>query len=163
MCEKAFVKASGLPKIESAGGLIVNHSGLVLFILKKGKWDLPKGRLEKRNAYEETALREVVEETSIERDLVRILHFLCSTWHVTSYGEQDYIKKTTWFVMEYSGHREGLRPQFEEGITECRWIHPDSFRAYSGNMRPRVHYVTNLWKRVFYERGLHEFIHGPFG
>ncbi len=160
MCEQHFIEASGLPKIESAGGLVVNSSGFILFILKGGKWDLPKGRVESESEYEETALREVVEETSIESHMITIVSPLCHTWHLTSYRARQYIKKTTWFIMEYGGDGENLRPQFEEGITECRWIHPGSFKTYSGGMRPRIEYVATLWKKVFFERGMHKFLIG---
>ena len=155
--ENGFVEAAGLDRIESAGGLIVNPSGGVLFIAKGGRWDLPKGRVERGVGYEETALREVVEETSIEKDLIRIANPLCHTWHTTSYGGKIYIKKTVWFVIEYAGKGENLRPQIEEGITECRWIHPGNFKAYRGGMRPRIDYVTNLWKKVFFEANSHRF------
>ena len=155
--ENGFVEAAGLGRIEAAGGLIVNPSGGVLFIAKGGKWDLPKGRVERGGGYEETALREVVEETSIEKDLIRIANPLCHTWHTTSYGGKIYIKKTVWFVIEYAGKGDNLRPQVEEGITECRWIHPGNFKAYRGGMRPRIDYVTNLWKKVFFEANSHRF------
>jgi len=137
--------------MESAGGLIVNRSDFVLFIKKKGKLDLPKGRVEPGGSYQETALREVVEETSIVEGLIEIASPLCHTWHVTSYGAKKYVKKTTWFVIEYSGEGESLRPQLEEGITECRWIHPGSFRFCRSEMRPRIAYLTNLWKKAFFE------------
>ncbi len=151
MSEQGFLKATGLPKMESAGGLIVNSSDFVLFITKRDKLDLPKGRVEPGSSYEETALREVVEETSIERDLIKISSPLCHTWHVTSYGAKKYIKKTVWFVMEYGGKGDSLRPQLEEGITECHWIHPANFRLFRTKMRPRIGYVTNLWKKAFFE------------
>lgn len=155
--ESRFVEAAGLEKIESAGGLIVNPSGHVLFIVKGGRLDLPKGRVEPGGGYEDTALREVVEETAIEEGLIRITSPLCHTWHTTSYGGRDYIKKTVWFVIDYTGNGENLRPQVEEGITECRWIHPGSFKAYRGGMRPRIDYVTTLWKKVFFETGARRF------
>ena len=155
--ENEFVEASGLDRIDSAGGLIVSPPGNVLFIVKGGRWDLPKGRVEPGGGYEETALREVVEETSIEKHLIRIESPLCHTWHSTSYGGKNYIKKTMWFVIGYTGKGENLRPQVEEGITECRWIHPGNFKAYRGGMRPRIDYVTNLWKKVFFEANAHRF------
>ncbi|WP_462137542.1 NUDIX hydrolase [Candidatus Mycalebacterium sp.] len=160
MNEEMFMEAAGLVQIESAGGLVVNGSGEVLFITKGGKWDLPKGRLEKSDGREETAMREVVEETSIERNLLTIISPLCQTWHLASYKPGDCIKRTTWFVMEYTGNGLGLSPQLEEDITECKWIHPDSFKSYRNAMRPRIDYVSSLWKKVFFERGVHKFLSG---
>ena len=76
MHEEEFIKAAGLAVLESAGGLIVNDNDLVLLILillilvllilKSGKWDLPKGRIENGTSCRETAIREVSEETSAQ-------------------------------------------------------------------------------------------------
>ncbi len=154
MDEGRFIRAAGLPVLESAGGLVVNRAGLALFILKGGRWDLPKGRIEAGSSREQTALREVVEETAIEPDQLKIICPLCQTWHKTSYEARDYIKKTAWFVMDYGGRGEKLRPRLEENITECRWIHPDNFRAYGAMMRPRIYYAANLWRKVFFDRGI---------
>ncbi len=158
MYNEQFIKSVGLPQMESAGGLIVNDSGSVLFIMKGGRLDLPKGRVEGSASREETALREVVEETSIESDLLTIISPLCQTFHLTSYGNNEYIKKTKWFVMEYTGSGASLKPQLEEGITDCRWIHPDSFKIFKGAMRPRIYYVCSLWKKLFFERGIHKIL-----
>ena len=149
--EEQFIKSTGLPPIESAGGLIVGSAGAVLFILKNGKWDLPKGLVERECGYEETALREVFEETSINLDKVEIVAPLCPTWHTTRYGAQKYVKKTHWFMMRYSGNGEEVRPQLEEGITECRWIRPQDFSTYHHRMRSRIRYLTSFWKRAFIE------------
>lgn len=146
MHKERFMEAAGLPQMDSAGGLIVNDSGAVLFIMKGGKLDLPKGRVEEPDGCEETAMREVVEETSIERDLLTIISPLCQTWQ--------------WFVMEHTGNGAGLKPQLSEGITECRWIHPDNFESFESEMRTRIDYVCSLWKKVFFESGVHKFILG---
>ena len=94
MYEEKLLKASNLPKIESAGGLVINSSGRILFTLKNGKWGLPKGRVEPGSDYEKIALREVAEETSIERDMITIASPLCDTWRLTSYEDELYLKKT---------------------------------------------------------------------
>ena len=39
----------GLPVIESAGGLVCNHYHHML-MFKRGKWDVPKGRVEEANS-----------------------------------------------------------------------------------------------------------------
>ena len=35
--------------VEAAGGLVEHQSGKVLFIFRNDKWDLPKGKVEKKN------------------------------------------------------------------------------------------------------------------
>ncbi|MBW6481397.1 MAG: NUDIX domain-containing protein, partial [Bacteroidales bacterium] len=57
--------AEKLVLIEAGGGLVQNPAGEILFIFRRGKWDLPKGKPEKEESIEETAIREVEEETGI--------------------------------------------------------------------------------------------------
>ena len=45
--------------IQAAGGLVVNEKGEVLFMFRRGKWDLPKGKLDPGETLEACALREV--------------------------------------------------------------------------------------------------------
>jgi precorrin isomerase len=63
--EKLIMKTlrAKLPVEKAGGGLVYNKDGDVLFIFRNGKWDLPKGGMEKTETIEETAIREVEEET----------------------------------------------------------------------------------------------------
>ena len=61
-----------LPIIESAGGLVCNRSHHILLMFKRGKWDMPKGRIEEGQSREATALREVEEETGLDIDKLSI-------------------------------------------------------------------------------------------
>src|SRR5210317_409628 len=58
---KKFLKK--LPNVVAGGGKVFNKNGDVLFIYRNDKWDLPKGKAEKKESIEETAIREVSEET----------------------------------------------------------------------------------------------------
>ena len=49
----------------AAGGLVINPDNEFLFIFRKGKWDLPKGKPEKDESLDDCAIREVTEETGI--------------------------------------------------------------------------------------------------
>ncbi len=70
--EKEILKTlkSKLPVQKAAGGLVYNKKNEVLFIFRNGKWDLPKGGLEKGETNEIAAIREVKEETGIDNLII---------------------------------------------------------------------------------------------
>ena len=103
-------------KIEkAAGGLVKNKSGDVLFIHRFGKWDLPKGKIEKGEKKREAAIREVEEECGISG--LEILKKLPKTYHIFQRNERETLKITYWYLMK-SSYKGELTPQEEEGITE---------------------------------------------
>ena len=107
-------------EVVSAGGVVVNQKGNVLWILRNGHWDIPKGKVEMGEKLEEAALREVTEETGI-RD-IKITGDLITTYHTYEIDGVVHLKTTFWFVMEHSmGDTKGT-PQDIEGITEVRWM-----------------------------------------
>ena len=83
-----------LPVIASAGGLVCNRFHHILLIFKRGKWDMPKGRVEVDQPKDAAALREVNEETGLNIDKLTIRGKLVSTWHTTRHGDVKYLKKT---------------------------------------------------------------------
>ncbi len=135
----------GLPVIESAGGLVRNHYHHILLMFKRGKWDMPKGRLEPDQTAQQCALREVHEETGLSLDKLTVTGKLVSTWHTTRHQNTKYLKKTHWFLMEYDGDDDDTNPQVEEGIIECRWVHLSDIPQYRELLRPRVNYVVDFW------------------
>src|SRR5690554_4462920 len=56
-----------IPVERAAGGLVYNQKGEILFIYRNGKWDLPKGGIEKNEKKKQAAIREVEEETGIKK------------------------------------------------------------------------------------------------
>lgn len=134
-----------VPVIESAGGLVCNKNHHILLMFKRGKWDMPKGRIEKNTGPEESALREVQEETGLNIDKLTIQSELVSTWHTTRHQNTKYLKKTHWYLMEYDGEDDDTAPQVEEGIIECRWIHLSDLPRYRESLRVRIDYVIDFW------------------
>src|ERR1043166_3932939 len=57
--------------IEAAGGLVKNNKGEYLFIFRKGKWDLPKGKIDKGESVSAAAIREVEEECGVKKLSIR--------------------------------------------------------------------------------------------
>lgn len=105
--------------IKAAGGIVKNKEGKFLFIHRLGKWDLPKGKIEKNEGIEEAAIREVEEECGISE--IEMERLVADTFHVYSHNEKVILKQTHWFTMntEYEGE---LVPQAEENITDVCWL-----------------------------------------
>ncbi|KAB1154631.1 NUDIX domain-containing protein [Tenacibaculum aiptasiae] len=99
----------------AAGGLVLNDNEEVLFIYRGNKWDLPKGRIEKGEGIEETAIREVEEECGVSN--LEIIRKLTNTYHLFLQKGEHRLKETHWYLM-HSTHQGALTPQIEEGITK---------------------------------------------
>jgi 8-oxo-dGTP pyrophosphatase MutT (NUDIX family) len=108
-----------LPNVIAGGGKVYNPKNEILFIFRNGKWDLPKGKAEAKETINQTALREVEEETGITG--LSITKPLEITYHIFKRNERHYIKVTYWFQM-YSEYEGTLIPQEKEGITKVKWI-----------------------------------------
>jgi 8-oxo-dGTP pyrophosphatase MutT (NUDIX family) len=117
---KKFLKK--LPNVVAGGGKAYNEKGEILFIYRNDKWDLPKGKAEKKESIEETAIREVEEETGV-KGLV-ITKPLETTYHIFKRNGRYRIKITYWFEMKttYNG---ALKPEEKEGITKVAWLNAD--------------------------------------
>jgi 8-oxo-dGTP pyrophosphatase MutT (NUDIX family) len=114
-----------VPVAKAGGGMVYNKRGEVLFILRNGKWDLPKGGIEKGEEIEETALREVEEETGVTG--LKITNKLQKTYHVFKRGTHYKLKVVHWFEMktDFDGELVG---QLEEGIEKVAWLKPDEIK-----------------------------------
>ena len=108
--------------VEAAGGLVRHTCGKYLFIVRRGKWDLPKGHIESGEMPEECAMREVTEECGIRGH--RIIKSIPGSFHTYAWEGISYLKRTHWFLMSYDGEMI-CAPQAEEGITEAVWLYPD--------------------------------------
>jgi 8-oxo-dGTP pyrophosphatase MutT (NUDIX family) len=111
-----------IPVCKAGGGLVYNKKGDVLFIYRNGKWDLPKGGIEKDEEIEFTALREVEEETGV-RNLV-LCDKLIKTYHIFKRNGKYKLKITHWFEMTTNYEGE-LFPQTVEGIEKVAWLNPN--------------------------------------
>lgn len=104
--------------ITAGGGLVYNTNNELLFIYRKDCWDLPKGRAEKNESIEETAMREVEEETGVQP--LKVTETLPVTFHIMKRKGKLRLKVTHWFRMETTFKGTPI-PQIEEDITKVEW------------------------------------------
>ena len=105
--------------IEAAGGVVKRNDGKMLAIFRKGKWDLPKGKIEKGEFYKQAALREVREETGL--NAVEVGKKIFDTFHVYELHGQKVLKRTLWYEMALLAD-ETPTVQQEENITDYLWF-----------------------------------------
>lgn len=144
--------ASNFKYIPAAGGLVKNEKGDYLFIHRLGHWDLPKGKIDKKeiqgalkngnrdfsarfseinqvpfpSAARCAAIREIKEETGLKS--VTITRDLTCTWHIYKPKDKYMLKQTWWFEMTASSSQT-LKPQTSEGIFLVKWTPPDAIHC----------------------------------
>ena len=119
-----------IPVQRAGGGLVYNNKGEVLFIFRNGKWDLPKGGKEKREKMKFTAMREVEEETGVNK--LTITKKLQKTYHIFKRNGIYKLKITNWYEMKstYEGIPIG---QAEEGIEKVAWLNREQIKEAMQN------------------------------
>lgn len=105
--------------IMAGGGLVVNEDQALLMIFRRGKWDLPKGKLDEGEDIATCALREVCEETGLVN--VALGDHLYNSYHIYTQDNEQFLKQTSWYKMSGT-HTDKLKPQKEENILEARWV-----------------------------------------
>ena len=120
--------------IQAAGGLAYTPEKEVLLIFRRGKWDLPKGKLDEGEAIETCATREVEEETGLQHIVLEDL--IQKTYHTYQENGTDILKETFWYYMK--AQKQDLQPQTDEDIQECRWVSKQEVANYFENMQPSV-------------------------
>ncbi|MDZ7737637.1 MAG: NUDIX domain-containing protein [Bacteroidales bacterium] len=119
----------------AAGGLLCNDREELLFIKRHGRWDAPKGHLEKDESIHECAAREIKEETGlVPGDMISKLK---PGYHIYKSGGKDILKVTQWYIFSYSGKGRAL-PQEEEGITEVSWFNKYDLQQVHSSTWPSI-------------------------
>ena len=97
----------------SCGGVVI-FRGKILLLYKNYKnryegWVLPKGTVEEGETYEQTALREVKEESGADAEIVE---YLDSSSYTFTVPEDTVVKEVHWYLMK--GRSYYSKPQTEE-------------------------------------------------
>lgn len=128
-------------EVNAAGGLVINKTGEFLLIRRSGLWDLPKGHQDSGESLEDTALREVEEETGLHG--LTLDRFICSTDHCYQRDDKWYLKHTWWYLMQCP-ECGNLIPQTEEDITEVVWVSKAELSEYLQQTYPTIIEVFRL-------------------
>ncbi|MBL7786857.1 MAG: NUDIX domain-containing protein [Chitinophagales bacterium] len=129
--------------IHAAGGVVRNVDNELLLIYRNDKWDLPKGKVEANESYEQAALREIAEETGIgNTHIIAPINIAQNnhqnaTYHTYYDTNQRVLKITHWYDIYCShAHPNDLQPQTAEGISEVVWVKSENLldNAYFENM-----------------------------
>jgi 8-oxo-dGTP pyrophosphatase MutT (NUDIX family) len=121
--------------IHAAGGFVLNKDNEVLMMFRRGKWDLPKGKMDKGETFEECAVRETEEETGLKN--IKLISPLITTYHTYHEGTKFVLKETKWFTMTVDDEQK-LTPQTEEQITKLEWVGKNKLKEYLSNSFPSV-------------------------
>ena len=121
--------------IKAAGGLVENADGKILLIFRRGKWDLPKGKLDEGETIAECAKREVQEETGLQN--LEVGKRIKITYHTYLQFGKHILKESHWYAMKATG-KENLIPQTEEDITQIIWAKKEDLNEYYSNTYPTV-------------------------
>jgi 8-oxo-dGTP pyrophosphatase MutT (NUDIX family) len=135
LCYKGFVRREF-----SAGGVVVRRlrgAWVMAAIRPAGKepgvWALPKGIIGDGEPPDETALREVAEETGVEG---RLLGKLGDVRYVYTWAGERVFKVVSFYLLRYSKGRLGdLPPATAHEVAEARWLPLDEaprLLAYKG-------------------------------
>jgi 8-oxo-dGTP pyrophosphatase MutT (NUDIX family) len=134
--------------VQAAGGFVYTEDHQILLIFRRGKWDLPKGKLDPHEDLAACALREVKEETGLENvQLDKPLTITYHTYH--QYGEYI-LKESHWYLMR-SGRQEVFSPQTDEDIEKCEWVAVDHLASYMDNTHASVADVVKAGVRYLQE------------
>lgn len=130
--------------VEAGGGGVFNTKGRLLLIHRLGNWDLPKGKLNKRELPEMGAIREVEEECNVHK--LRIIQELPTTYHIY-YQKKWCLKRTHWYAM-ISEKFDEAKPQLEEDIDRIKWVKPEKLNVEKLDTYASIRTVLHELKRL---------------
>ena len=104
---------------KSCGIIVVNQDRVLLLHYPSGHWDFPKGHVDGEEQEEETARRELFEETGI-KDIIFIDGFRFATSYHYRRGRHIYHKKVVYFLGKTSVNDVTISHE-HQGFRWCHW------------------------------------------
>ena len=124
---------------KSAGGIVYRKRGKYIEVLllawKNARWDmeyvLPKGHIEDDETAQETAVREISEETGLPVEHLDVIKFMNTINYsfVANHieGAPMIHKEVSLFLVRYTGTAEP-RPRKEERFVGYKWFEPEKLK-----------------------------------
>ena len=128
--------------VQAAGGAVTDEYGRLLVIRRKGQLDLPKGKVDKGEAIEMGAVREVMEECGLKK--VEVVRPLTVTWHTYDRKGRQHLKRTDWYLMRASS-KQKTTPEAKEMIEEVLWLKRGEVREMRHETYASLRKVLNAW------------------
>lgn len=117
----------------SAGGVVVRDGEVLLIAVSGGRWQLPKGRVERGETMEETAVREVREETGVA-GRVRAPLPAIDYWFARP-GARIH-KRVDYFLLDYdSGTTDDYDPHEVERAAWLPWDEAEAALTFDNERR----------------------------
>ncbi|MGM0376610.1 MAG: NUDIX hydrolase [Bacteroidota bacterium] len=122
--------------IAAGGGLVMDpRHQYFLALNRRGRPDLPKGKAEPGESFEQTARREVSEECGIAPP--EIVKPLGPSFHIYYMAGKPVLKETRWFEME--DHQQTKpAPQAEEEISSVHWLPVSEAARFANETFPSI-------------------------
>jgi 8-oxo-dGTP pyrophosphatase MutT (NUDIX family) len=143
---KAFKKK--LVLVKAAGGFVHTNDNEILLIFRRGKWDLPKGKLDEGEDLQTCAIREIKEETGLMNPVAE--QPLCITYHTYHEFGKHILKESHWYLVR-SDKQANFLPQQEEDIDICKWVPVSDLASYMDNTHASIIDVINAGTRMLQE------------
>ena len=143
---KSFKKK--LVLIKAAGGLVHTEEDELLLIFRRGKWDLPKGKLDNNEDMKACAVREIREETGLAE--VEIEKDLLITYHTYHQEGKHILKESHWFLGK-AKKQLNLIPEIEEDIEKCEWVPASQLAPYLENTHASILDVVKEGLKILHE------------
>jgi 8-oxo-dGTP pyrophosphatase MutT (NUDIX family) len=137
---KILDTSSSVEPIPGGGVIVYNSSGYVLLtlVMKRGmlRWEIPAGMSKSAESIEETAKREVWEETGKDIE-IEIGDTIATCWHYSCMINKG------WMGLFFRGN---IKNEKEQGIDKITLIKPEAFRNNKFNMHsnPELYQSVNL-------------------
>jgi 8-oxo-dGTP pyrophosphatase MutT (NUDIX family) len=138
--QRAFFKHFTV--IEAAGGIVQNEDKELLFIFRRGKWDLPKGKMEKKESAETCAAREIEEETGARQ--LKLKKKTGDTYHIYDEFGKHFLKISHWYYFKCPA-KQNLQPQSSEDITEVKWFKTKDIKIPIGNTYATIKDILSIF------------------
>ncbi len=139
--------------IVSAGGVVLYNKKILLLKKSNGKWVLPKGRIEQGEVVEDTAIREVKEETNVDAYIIDFIGTTTYTYSNKWTNHKLVRKSVKWYIMIPKTF--DLKPLAKEGFIEAKFVPIDEALTLSNHKDERK--VIRNSKKIIEEKDYYNY------